>query len=108
MRQDIQRTAKYNGISYVDIDGNIYMPTDFDTDRIPNKGDVMCFKHIIGNESTYYHWEVLYVYDQRTFLTKPNIEDCEHFGISIYVVMRRIHPELGEKTWKSVLEQISK
>ncbi len=109
MKQNIQRFARYNGISYVDIDKEVDLPTDFDTDRIPNKGDVMCFKHIIGNNIAYYHWEVLYVYDERTLLTKPNIEDCEHFGISIYVVMKRIHPEkLGNDMWKSILKEISK
>jgi hypothetical protein len=109
MKQDIQRSAKYSGIKYVDIDDEIYLPTDYEIDRIPNKGDVMCFNHIIGNDSKYYHWEVLYVYDKRTFLTKPNIEDCEHFGISIFVVMKRIYPEkLGNDAWKSILKEISK
>lgn len=107
MKQDIQKTAKYNGINYVDVDGEINLPTDFETDRIPNKGDVMCFKHIIGNDSKYYHWEVLYIYDERTLLTEPVMENCEHFSISIYVVMRRIIPvKLGNDTWKSILKEI--
>jgi hypothetical protein len=101
---NIQKSAFYNGITFVDIDG-ANLPTDFETDRIPNKGDVMCFRSIIGNDSTYYHCEVLYVYDQRTILSET-IEDGEIFGTSIYVVTRKIEPELGDKTWKSILEKI--
>ncbi len=108
MEQNIQRTARYNGISFVDIDGEIDLPPDFETDRIPNKGDVMCFRHYIGNDSTFYYWEVLYVYDVRTCLTRHKIEDCEHFSISIYIIMKRIHPELGDKPWKSINEIINK
>ena len=100
-----QKSAFYNGITFVDIERQVDLPTDFETDRIPNKGDVMCFKSIIGNESTYYHCVVLYVYDQRTILSKP-IEDGEIFETSIYVVTKKIEPELGEKTWKSILENI--
>ncbi len=100
-----QKSAFYSGIKFVDIDKQIYLPTDYETDRIPNKGDVMCFKSIIGNESTYHHCVVLYVYDQRTILSKP-IEEGEIFETSIYVVTRKIEPELGEKTWKSILENI--
>lgn len=100
-----QKSAFYNGITFVDIERQVDLPTDFETDRIPNKGDVMCFKSIIGNESTYYHCVVLYVYDQRTILSKP-IEEGEIFETSIYVVTRKIEPELGEKTWKSILENI--
>jgi len=54
---------------------------------------------------TYYHCVVLYVYDQRTILSKP-IEEGEIFETSIYVVTSKIEPELGEKTWKSILENI--
>lgn len=100
-----QKSAFYNGITFVDIERQVDLPTDFETDRIPNKGDVICFKSIIGNESTYYHCVVLYVYDQRTILSKP-IEEGEIFETSIYVVTRKIEPELGEKTWKSILENI--
>ncbi len=101
---DKQKSAFYNGITFVDIDG-ANLPTDFETDRIPNKGDVMCFRSIIGNDSTYHHCEVLYVYDQRTILSEK-IEDGEIFETSIYVVTRKIEPELGDKTWKSILEKI--
>lgn len=100
-----QKSAFYNGITFVDIERQVDLPTDFETDRIPNKGDVMCFKSIIGNDSTYHHCVVLYVYDQRTILSKP-IEEGEIFETSIYVVTRKIEPELGEKTWKSILENI--
>lgn len=100
-----QKSAFYNGIKFVDIDRQIDLPTDFETDRIPNKGDVICFNSIIGNESTYYHCIVLYVYDQKTILSK-SIEDGEIFQTSIYVVTKKIEPELGEKTWKSILENI--
>jgi hypothetical protein len=102
---DKQKSAFYNGIKFVDIDSQINLPTDFETDRIPNKGDVMCFNSIIGNESTYHHCVVLYVYDKRTILSGP-IEDGEIFQTSIFVVTRKIEPELGEKTWKSILENI--
>ena len=102
---DKQKSAFYNGITFVDIDKQIDLPTDYETDRIPNKGDVMCFNSIIGNESTYYHCVVLYVYDQRTILSAP-IEEGEIFQTSIYVVTKKIEPELGEKTWKSILENI--
>jgi hypothetical protein len=101
-----QKSAFYNGIKFVDIDRQISLPTDFETDRIPNKGDVMCFNSIIGNDTTYYHCVVLYVYDQRTILSKP-IEDGEVFSTSIYVVTKKIEPELGDKTWTSVLERIN-
>lgn len=30
----------------------------------------------------------------------------EIFSTSIYVVTKKIEPELGEKTWKSILEHI--
>ena len=102
---DKQKSAFYNGITFVDIDSQIDLPTDFETDRIPNKGDVMCFKSIIGNNSTYHHCVVLYVYDQRTILSGP-IEEGEIFQTSIYVVTRKIEPELGEKTWKSIWKLI--
>jgi hypothetical protein len=102
---DKQKSAFYNGITFVDIEGQIDLPTDYETDRIPNKGDVMCFKSIIGNDSTYHHCVVLYVYDQRTILSGP-IDNGEIFSTSIYVVTRKIEPELGEKTWKSILENI--
>ena len=102
-----QKSAFYNGIKFVDIDKQIDLPTDFETDRIPNKGDVMCFNSIIGNESTYYHCVVLYVYDQRTILS-TSIEEGEIFQTSIYVVTKKIEPELGEKTWKSILENLAK
>ncbi len=99
-----QKSAFYNGISFVDIDGS-KLPTDFECDRIPSKGDIMCFKTIDGNEIDYYHCVVLYIYDQRTILS--NSMEEEIFGTSIYVVTKRIHPELGEKTWTSVLEKIN-
>lgn len=102
---DKQKSAFYNGITFVDIEGQINLPTDYETDRIPNKGDVMCFNSIIGNESTYHHCVVLYVYDKRTILSGP-IEDGEIFSTSIYVVTRKIEPELGEETWKSVWKLI--
>ena len=99
-----QKSAFYNGITFVDIDGST-LPTDFECDRIPNKGDVMCFKTIDGNKSDYYHCVVLYIYDQRTIL-HSSIEE-EIFGTSIYVVTKRIYPELGEETWRSVLIKIN-
>ena len=102
---DKQKSAFYNGITFVDIEGQIDLPTDYETDRIPNKGDVMCFNSIIGNESTYHHCVVLYVYDKRTILSQP-IEDGEIFQTSIFVVTRKIEPELGEKTWKSIWKLI--
>jgi hypothetical protein len=102
---DKQKSAFYNGITFVDIEGQINLPIDYETDRIPNKGDVMCFNSIIGNSHTYHHCVVLYVYDQRTILSGP-IEEGEIFSTSIYVVTKKIEPELGEKTWKSILENI--
>jgi len=102
---DKQKSAFYSGIKFVDIEGQIDLPTDYETDRIPNKGDVMCFNSIIGNESTYHHCVVLYVYDKRTILSQP-IEDGEIFQTSIFVVTRKIEPELGEKTWKSIWKLI--
>ena len=102
---DKQKSAFYNGITFVDIDKQIDLPTDFETDRIPNKGDVMCFNSIIGNSNTYHHCVVLYVYDKRTILSGP-IEDGEIFQTSIFVVTRKIEPELGEKTWKSIWKLI--
>ena len=102
---DKQKSAFYNGITFVDIDSQIDLPTDFETDRIPNKGDVMCFNSIIGNEHTYHHCLVLYVYDRRTILSNT-IEEGEIFQTSIFVVTKKIEPELGEKTWKSILENI--
>lgn len=98
---NIQKSAFYNGIKFVDIDDAIILPTDFETDRIPNKGDVMCFKSVIGNDSTYHHCVVLYIYDMRTILSKP-IGEEKIFNTSIYVVTRKIEPQLGDKTWKSI------
>jgi hypothetical protein len=108
-----QKSAFYSGIKFVDIDGQVDLPTDFETDRIPNKGDVMCFDSIIGNEHTYHHCIVLYVYDRRIILS-PLMEVLsetetaygEIFSTSIFVVTKKIEPELGEKTWKSILEHI--
>lgn len=101
-----QKSAFYNGITFVDIDG-ADLPTDFETDRIPNKGDVMCFNSIIGNDTTYHHCVVLYVYDKRAGLSKP-IDEMEIFQTSIYVVTKKIDPELGNKTWESIYDIISK
>jgi hypothetical protein len=99
-----QKSAFYNGVTFVDIDGST-LPTDFDCDRIPNKGDVMSFKTIVGNKIEYYHCVVLYIYDQRTLLS-DSLEG-EVFGTSIYVITKRIYPELGEKTWISTLQKIN-
>ena len=104
-----RKNALYNGITYIDIDDSIQLPPDFEIGRIPQKGDIMCFKHLNGNDSIYYHWEVLYIYDQRTFLydqrsylTEKELCDFDHFNVSIYVVMKKINPELGNETWKSI------
>lgn len=99
-----QKSAFYNGITFVDIDGSS-LPADFECDRIPNKGDVMVFKTIDGNKSNYYHCVVLYIYDERTILSSSL--EGEIFGTSIYVVTKRIYPELGEKTWISVLNKVN-
>lgn len=64
----------------------------------------MCFRSIIGNDTTYHHCIVLYVYDQRTILHK-SIEDGEILSTKIYVVTKKIDPELGEKTWRSILRK---
>lgn len=96
--------AIYNGITFVDIDDQIDLPTDFETDRIPNKGDIMCFTN---NENVYYHCEVLYIYDQRSGYNK-SIDDMEISNVSIYVITKKIDPELGNKTWKSINDIINK
>ncbi len=84
---EIQKSAFYNGISFVDIDGIQELPTDFETDRIPNKGDILCFSSLIGNTNTIYHCEVLYIYDKRIGLI--------------------IDPELGDKTWRYIFNIIN-
>ncbi len=96
-----QKSAFYSGVKFVDIDREIDLPTDYDCDRIPNKGDVMCFSSVIGNDTTYHHCVVLYIYDSRQGLSKP-IDEMEIFNTSIYVVTRKINPQLGDETWKSV------
>ena len=95
------KSAFYNGITFVDIDNQIDLPTDFETDRIPNKGDILCFESIIGNNTTRHHCQVLYVYDKRTGLSKP-IDEMEIHSTSIFVITKKIEPELGNKTWKSI------
>lgn len=100
-----QRSAFYNGISFVDIDGEIDLPTDFETDRIPNKGDVLCFNSIIGNNTTQHHCIVLFIYDRRTEYGKP-IEEMSITSTSIYVITKKINPELNEKFWKSIFNLI--
>lgn len=102
-----QKSAFYSGIKFVDVDGQVDLPTDFETDRIPNRGDVMCFDSIVGNEHTYHHCVVLYVYDKRTILSTlmevlGETAYGETFSTSIFVVTKKIEPELGEKTWKSI------
>ena len=101
MLSNNQKSAFYSGIKYVDIAGEIDLPTDYETDRIPNKGDVMCFRSIIGNISTYHHCVVLYVYDKRVGLNK-SISDMEIQTTSIFVVTKKIDPELGNNTWTSI------
>lgn len=97
-----QKSAFYNGIKFVDIDKQINLPTDYDTDRIPNKGDVMCFELIEGNNNTTHHCVVLYVYDKRTGWGVDNFDDMEIQKTSIFVVTKKINPELGDKTWESI------
>lgn len=97
-----QRSAFYNGIKFVDIDNVVRLPTDYESDRIPNKGDILCFQIINGNQSDIHHCEVLYIYDNRTGLGVKKFEDMEIISISIFVITKRIVPELGERTWKSI------
>jgi len=44
---DKQKSAFYNGITFVDIERQVDLPTDFETDRIPNKSDVMVSKVLL-------------------------------------------------------------
>ena len=99
--KNIQKSAFYNGITFVDVDDMTTLPTDFECDRIPNKGDIMCFKSIIDNDTSYYHCEVLYIFDTRQGLGEP-IETMKIHNTSIYVVTQKIDPELGEETWRSI------
>ena len=99
--KNIQKSAFYNGITFVDVDDMTTLPTDFECDRIPNKGDIMCFKSIIDNDTTYYHCEVLYIYDSRTGLNLP-IEEMEILNTSIFVVTQKINPRPGNGIWKSI------
>jgi hypothetical protein len=96
-----------NGINFVDIDGRTYLPTDYQCDRIPNKGDVLCFELIIGNTTTRHHCVVLYVCDHRTGWGSTTIGDMEIKRSSVFVVTRKIDPELGDKTWKSIWKSIN-
>ncbi len=100
--------AIYNGIKFVDIAEEVDLPTDFDTDRIPNKGDIMSFRCLNGNDSTYHHCEVLYVYDEREGWEAPTIGNMQIKTVSIYVITRKINPKLGDATWKSIQEIISR
>lgn len=104
---NVQKSVFYNGINYVDIDGNISLPSDFETDRIPNKGDVLCFRSVIGNDYTYHHCIVLYIYQANEGWGKP-INEMEIMTKCIYVVTKKIEPELGEKTWTSISEILNK
>ena len=108
MQQNIQLTPHYSGIKYIDIDSLLYMPTDYETNIIPSKGDIICFSHMIGNDSTYYHWEVLYIYNNFTSYGEKNIEDSDIKQVSVSVIMKKIEPILGEETYRSIYELIKK
>ena len=97
------KSALYNGIKFIDIDRT----TDFGTDRIPNKGNVMCFESIIGNNTTYYHYVVLYVMDYRSSYGK-SFEKGQIDSTSIYIILKRIYPELADKTFQSIADILQK
>lgn len=99
-----QTSPFYNGIKFIDIDDEVNLPTDFEIDRIPNKGDVVRFDIYINGKAVYHHCVVLYVIDNRSSIRHfaKSLEDMEIDSCSIYVVTKTIKPELGEKTWKSI------
>lgn len=105
---DIQKTARYGGINYVDIDGNVQLPVDFETDILPSKGDVMCFAHLVGNDSAYLHGEVLYIYNKFLTYGEKQMIDCPIRSVGVYVVLKMLDPELGNATWKNIYELIKK
>ena len=95
------KSAFYNGLKYVDIDDKIDLPTDFETGRIPNKGDILCFQSIVESTTTQHHCIVLFVYQTITGFGEP-IEIMDISSNSIYVITKKINPELGEETWQSI------
>lgn len=93
----------HNGVNYKDIYKDFYT-TDFSTQRIPRIGEVIHFQYLKGNDHTDYYGEVLYILDKRLRYDGVDIEDSETKGCTITVVMREIHPRLGEETYKSIYE----
>ena len=48
--------ANFNGVTFSDIGkGAEWSFPDYNCDRIPRKGDVMHFRHFVGNDGTWYY-----------------------------------------------------
>ncbi len=101
-----QTSPYYNGVKFIDIDDGVDLPTDFEIERIPNKGDIISFNISHDNKTIYHHCVVLYIVDNRSSImhSAKSFEDMEIDSCSIYVVTKTIKPELGEKTWKSIYD----
>ena len=102
---EMNRTEKanFNGVTFTDIDkGAEWSFRDYNCDRIPIKGDVMHFRHFVGNDSTLYYGEVLFVIDYRQMWGQPKMQDCEIKTYSITVVMKEIKGEWGDKTYGTI------
>lgn len=93
----------FNGITFTDIEkGSEWSFPDYNCDRIPQKGDVMHFRHFVGNDGTWYYGEVLFVIDYRQMWGNPKMQDCEIKTYSITVVMKEIKGEWGNKTYETI------
>jgi len=103
--------VSFNGVTFIDIDkrGQDDWPFyDYECIRIPHKGDVINFRHIVGNDTNYYFGEVLLVIDERQLWGEDRMQDCDVKGHSITVLMREITGPLGEETYNTLLNGVSK
>ncbi len=98
-----------SGTTFIDIDkrGKDWSFPDYECDRVPRKGDVMQFNHIVGNDTARYFGEVLFVIDERTMWGEPRMQDCDVKTNSITVVMREITGKFGNATYDTILNAIN-
>ncbi len=111
--EDVQGTVKvsFNGITFIDIDKrdrDDWPFYDYECTRIPHKGEVINFRHIVGNDTNYYFGEVLLVIDERQLWGEDKMQDCEVKTQSITVLMREITGPLGNETYNTLLNGVSK
>lgn len=105
-------------VEFIDIDHKTILPTDYDSERVPNKGDVIHFSTYVDNISTNYYCVVLYVCDERRGykrkdmpVSKNPISFIDIISREITVITREINPTLGrfdETKWTSIEKLINR